>query len=67
MDYVDDEEVQEMRKCPVCGGNRIKLLYQTKLANVDNGLPDRVEVVVCDNCGFCYNNATASQNTICIM
>lgn len=49
-----------MRLCPVCGGNKIKTLYQTKLADVNNSLPDWVEVVVCENCGFCYSNTTAS-------
>lgn len=49
-----------MRLCPICGSNKINVLYQTKLADVNNRLPDWVEVVACDKCGFCYSNTTAS-------
>lgn len=58
MEYLR-ESIIYMRMCPVCGGNKIKTLYQTKLADVNNSLPDWVEVVVCSNCGFCYSNTTA--------
>lgn len=59
MEYLR-ESIINMRMCPVCGGNKIKTLYQTKLADVNNSLPDWVEVVACDNCGFCYSNTAAS-------
>jgi SAM-dependent methyltransferase len=43
------------RKCSICNSLKTKLLFKQHFSIISiNGLLDGYDVVVCDNCGFCY-------------
>jgi len=54
---------QLLRFCPVCDGKKGEILYSMNFNLLNNAvLPSQFDVVACTNCGFVYNDSSATQN-----
>lgn len=50
-----------VRKCPICNGTEHKKIKKIKLAiPKEYHLPEEYNVVVCDTCGFCFSDTSAT-------
>lgn len=52
------------RPCPVCGGLETEQMHQHRLVLfAGHPLPELCSIVICANCGFCFNNSVASADS----
>ena len=51
------------RPCAICGGHRKRLLFQQRFSVLSEGsLMDGYEVVICQDCGFCFADNIPKQS-----
>ena len=51
-----------IRICPICDNTKGEILHSMKFSLLDNAiLPNQFDVVACANCGFVFNDSSATQ------
>lgn len=52
-----------IRECPLCGGKEVDKIYSLNFPNNEeiNGLPNKYDIVICNNCQLVYDDFDATQ------
>lgn len=53
---------RSVRPCPQCGGDVVQTIHETRyVLPLGHSLDSKVDVVACEQCGFCFNDTACSR------